>query len=69
MSAATAAGIGASDGAPVTVSTERGAVTLPLAVTDMPDGVVWLPMNSPGSAVHQRLGVTAGAVVSIGAGA
>lgn len=69
MSAATAAGIGASDGAPVTVSTERGVITLPLAVTDMPDGVVWLPMNSPGSAVHQRLGVTAGAAVSIGAGA
>ncbi|AKS35241.1 NADH-quinone oxidoreductase subunit G [Mycolicibacterium goodii] len=68
MSAATAADIGTRDGAPVTVSTERGAITLPLAVTDMPDRVVWLPMNSPGSAVHQRLGVTAGAVVSIGAG-
>ena len=32
----------------------------------MPDRVVWLPLNSPGSAVHQQLGVTAGAVVSIG---
>jgi NADH-quinone oxidoreductase subunit G len=68
MSAATAVGIGAIAGAPVTVSTENGAITLPLAITDMPDGVVWLPMNSPGSAVHARLGVTAGAVVSIGAG-
>jgi NADH-quinone oxidoreductase subunit G len=27
--------------------------------------VVWLPLNSPGSAVHQQLGVTEGAVVSI----
>lgn len=69
MSARTAAGIGTAEGAPVTVSTERGAITLPLAITDMPDGVVWLPTNSPGSAVHRRLGVTAGAVVSIGAGA
>jgi NADH-quinone oxidoreductase subunit G len=68
MSAATAVGIGAIAGAPVTVSTENGAITLPLAITDMPDRVVWLPMNSPGSAVHARLGVTAGAVVSIGAG-
>ncbi|MBU8816357.1 NADH-quinone oxidoreductase subunit G [Mycolicibacterium goodii] len=69
MSAATSAEIGATDGAAVIVSTERGAITLPLAITDMPDRVVWLPMNSPGSALHQRLGVTAGAVVSIGAGA
>ena len=32
----------------------------------MDDRVVWLPLNSPGSAVYQQLGVTAGAVVSIG---
>ena len=50
----------------MTVSTDRGAITLPLAITDMADRVVWLPLNSPGSAVHQQLGVTAGAVVTIG---
>jgi NADH-quinone oxidoreductase subunit G len=66
LSAATAGGIGAADGDLVTVSTDRGGITLPLAVTEMADGVVWLPLNSPGSAVHQQLGVTAGAVVSIG---
>ena len=33
----------------------------------MPDHVVWLPLNSPGSAVHRQLGVTPGAVVKIGA--
>ncbi|MBO0677536.1 NADH-quinone oxidoreductase subunit G [Mycolicibacterium sp. S2-37] len=66
LSAATAAGIGAGSGELVTVSTERGQVTLALAVTDMPDGVVWLPLNSPGSQVHRQLGVTTGAVVSIG---
>jgi NADH-quinone oxidoreductase subunit G len=38
---------------------------LPLAVTDLPDGTVWLPLNSPGSSVYQQLGVTPGAVVSI----
>ena len=66
LSAATAAEIGAADGDLVTVSTERGEITLPLAITDMPDRIVWLPLNSPGSAVHRQLGVTAGAVVSIG---
>ena len=29
------------------VAGRRGSVTLPLAVTDMVDGVVWLPTNSP----------------------
>lgn len=66
LSPTTAAELGAAAGDPVTVSTECGAVTLPLSVTEMPDRVVWLPANSPGSAVHRQLGVTAGAVVSIG---
>ena len=68
MSAATAAGIGATEGATVTVSTGRGSISLPLAITDMPDRVVWLPLNSPGSAVHRQLGVGTGAVVQIKAG-
>ncbi|HJT94247.1 MAG TPA: NADH-quinone oxidoreductase subunit G [Mycobacterium sp.] len=66
MPAATAGEIGAAEGDLVTVSTDRGAITLPLAITDMADGTVWVPLNSPGSAVHQQLGVTSGAVVSIG---
>jgi NADH-quinone oxidoreductase subunit G len=66
LSAATAADIGAADGDLVMVSSERGAITLPLAVTDMGERVVWLPLNSAGSAVYQELAVTAGAVVSIG---
>jgi NADH-quinone oxidoreductase subunit G len=36
-----------------------------LTVTEMPDDVVWLPLNSPGSAVHRQLGVTPGAAVEI----
>ena len=65
LSSSTAAGIGAVDGQPVTIATGRGSVTVPLAITAMPDGVVWLPLNSPGSAVHSQLGVTTGAVVHI----
>ena len=65
LSPAWAAGIGVTDGDTVTVSTGRGSISLPCAVTDMADGVVWLPLNSPGSAVHHSLGVTAGAVVRI----
>ena len=67
LSATTAAHIGATDGAAVTVSSSSGGITLPLAITPMPDGVVWLPTNSPGSGVHRSLGATAGAVVSIAA--
>jgi NADH-quinone oxidoreductase subunit G len=66
LSADTAAEIGAAEGDAVTVSTARGSITLPLSVTDMPDRVVWLPLNSPGSAVHQQLGVTTGSIVKIG---
>jgi NADH-quinone oxidoreductase subunit G len=68
LSAGTADAIGAGDGDKVTVSTARGAITLPLTTTEMPDHVVWLPLNSPGSAVHRTLGVTAGATVNIRAG-
>jgi len=66
LSAATAAEIGVAEGDLVSVSTDRGDIMLPLAITDMGDRVVWLPLNSPGSAVHQQLGVTVGTVVSIG---
>lgn len=66
LSAATAAEIGAEEGDLVTVRTPRGTITLPLAITDMAERVVWLPLNSPGSAVHRSLGVSTGHVVSIG---
>ena len=68
LSADSAAEIGAADGDAVTVSTSRGSITLPLTITDMPDRVVWLPLNSPGSAVHRELGVTVGSIVRIGVG-
>ncbi|MET3860976.1 NADH-quinone oxidoreductase subunit G [Dietzia sp. 2505] len=68
LSAATALEAGVADGEPVTVSTESGSITLPCAVTGMPDRVVWLPQNSPGSTVNATLAAAAGDVVRIGAG-
>jgi NADH-quinone oxidoreductase subunit G len=65
LSATTAKEIGATAGAGVTVSSERGSVTLPLAVADMPDRVVFLPTNSPGCAVRRDLAPGAGAVVRV----
>lgn len=69
LSADTAAEIGAAEGDAVTVSTSRGSISLPLLVTDMPDRVVWLPLNSSASAVHRQLGATPGSIVAIGVSA
>ncbi|WP_094287468.1 NADH-quinone oxidoreductase subunit G [Mycobacterium lehmannii] len=66
LSAFTAGEIGAGDGDLVTVSTGRGAVTVPLTIAAMPDRVVWLPLNSPGCRVHDQLGAVPGDVVAIG---
>lgn len=66
MSKATAVGLGdIADGDLVSVATERGALSLPAAPTDMPDGAVWAPTNSPGATVRRTLGVTSGAVVTV----
>ena len=65
LSEATAAEIGVADGEPVTASTPDGAITLPLEVTDMPDRVVWLPLNSPGSRVFSTLRTSIGDIVAI----
>ena len=46
LSAATAAEIGAQDGGRVAVSSLFGSITLPLVIDDLPDRVVWIPMNS-----------------------
>ena len=67
LSAGTAAALGLSDDDLVSVSTDRGSIVLPVTVTAMHDGVVWVPTNSTGSAVRATLGVDAGAVVRIAA--
>ncbi|MEU8897391.1 NADH-quinone oxidoreductase subunit G [Nocardia sp. NPDC048505] len=65
LSAATAAEIGAADTDLVTVGTPRGLITLPLTITAMPDGVVWLPQNSPGCSITEQLATAPGGVVEI----
>jgi len=65
LSARTAATIGLGEGDTVRVSTAAGSITLPLTITDMADHVIWLPTNSPGSAVRSTLGVDAGTAVSL----
>jgi NADH-quinone oxidoreductase subunit G len=69
VSAATAESLGVIDGAAVTVSTDRGAVTAPLLVTDMPDGVVWLPTNAAGLPLRRELAAAPGSVVRVTAAA
>jgi NADH-quinone oxidoreductase subunit G len=69
LSPATASSVGVADGAEVTISTDTGSVTLPLVVTAMPDGVVWLPANSDGSTPRATLGAGHGDVVRISGGA
>ncbi|WP_255649236.1 NADH-quinone oxidoreductase subunit G [Nocardia australiensis] len=65
LSATTAAEIGAAEDDLVTVATERGTITLPLMITDLPDRVVWLPLNSPGSSVFEQLATQPGGVVAL----
>ncbi|MFD6199726.1 NADH-quinone oxidoreductase subunit G [Mycobacteriaceae bacterium NPDC060252] len=69
LSKATAHEIGASEGELVTVRSMsesiQGDITLPLRITEMPDRVVWVPMRSAGSEVHQQLGPALGQVVRI----
>ncbi len=65
LSAATAAALGVADGESVTVSTDAGAVTLPVLVTAMPDRVVWVPTNGADCAVRDTLHADAGHVVRL----
>jgi NADH-quinone oxidoreductase subunit G len=65
LSAATAAKVGVVDGAPLEVATDRGAVSAPVEVTDMPDGVVWLPTNSGDVRVRRSLAAAYGSRVRL----
>jgi NADH-quinone oxidoreductase subunit G len=65
LSAATAEEVGVTDGDTLTVSTERGLVTLPVRIDDLPDRVVWLPTNARGCAVRATLGAASGATVRL----
>jgi len=65
VSAATAAAAGLADGDKATVATSAGTVTVPLEVTEMADGAVWLPTNSPGAVVRRDLGAGHGSRVTL----
>ncbi|KPI01051.1 NADH-quinone oxidoreductase, chain G [Actinobacteria bacterium OK074] len=66
VSPATAAEAGVAEGQPLRVSGHRGTVELPLKITEMPDRVVWLPLNSTGAGVASDTGARPGALVRIG---
>jgi NADH-quinone oxidoreductase subunit G len=67
LNAATAERHGVVAGELATVRTERGALTLPAEIADLPDGVVWVPSRSP-VGVHEALGVGHGGAVQLSAG-
>lgn len=66
LSAATAAEAGVKDGDVLAVSGPAGEVRLPLLVSEMPDRVVWLPLNSVGGGVTSDTGAVPGQPVRIG---
>ncbi|MHB1062932.1 MAG: NADH-quinone oxidoreductase subunit G [Georgenia sp.] len=65
VAAATAAEFGVVDGDRLTVAGPVGSITLPVQLTAMPEHVVWLPENSPGSSVRTMLGAGVGSVVDV----
>lgn len=43
----------------------KGGIILPVVIEEMPDRVVWLPECSPGSVIHEALGVSYGQLVDL----
>ncbi|MGO1050407.1 NADH-quinone oxidoreductase subunit G [Crossiella sp. CA198] len=65
LAPATADKLGLTEGAPVSVATETGSITLPLELADLPEQVVWLPGNSGTATVRRTLGAGHGALVTV----
>jgi NADH-quinone oxidoreductase subunit G len=68
LSAGTAEEIGLTAGADLQITGPRGTVQLPSALADLPDGVVWVPTNSPGCHIHSDLGAGPGESVQLAVG-
>ncbi|MFJ9057479.1 NADH-quinone oxidoreductase subunit G [Streptomyces sp. NPDC102409] len=66
LSPATAAESGVKDGDLLAVTGPAGTTELPLAVTEMPDRVVWVPLDSVGRGVPADTGAQPGGLVRIG---
>ncbi|MCU1675639.1 MAG: NADH-quinone oxidoreductase, partial [Frankiales bacterium] len=67
VSAETAASLGLVAGAALTVTGPRGTATLPVAIADLPPGVVWLPEH-PHTGPGARAVGRGGSVVTLRAG-
>jgi len=65
ISAATAAQVGVAAGESLSISTDYGALIVPVELAALPDGVVWLPTNARGCAVRSTLGAQPGSVVRL----
>jgi NADH-quinone oxidoreductase subunit G len=61
----TAEAVGVADGDLLSVATDRGVLVLPVEITALPDGVVWLPTNARGCAVRATLGAAHGSTVRL----
>jgi len=68
MSQATADALGAADGQVALTGRLGQSVELPVVVTDMVDGVVWVPSKSPGSWVARDLGLEPGELITVKGG-
>jgi len=68
ISAATAASVASTDGMVTLVGRSRRTIELPIVVTDMVDGVVWIPSKSPGAWVARDLGLEPGDTISVKGG-
>ncbi|MFD8300514.1 NADH-quinone oxidoreductase subunit G [Streptomyces bauhiniae] len=66
VSAATAAEAGVKDGDALAVTGPAGTTAFPLEITEMPDRVVWLPLDSAGRGVASDTGARPGSLVRIG---
>ena len=69
LSPDTLAGLGLEEGQLLTITGDRGAVTLPVSVADLPNDVVWAPASSGGISIPRDLGALAGSVVRLVGGA
>ena len=65
ISSARAARLGVSNGDLVTVSTARGAITVPAQIGSIEESAIWLPRNSDGSQCIATLGAASGIVVKV----
>jgi NADH-quinone oxidoreductase subunit G len=65
ISPARAAALGLQAGDSVKISSATGAITLPIAISEISDDHVWVPRNSRDSQVIPTLGITGGVVTVV----